>query len=163
MEYQVVFDASQKSFPWWFPAIGISVAFIALLMLVATYQGWFGLRAYQTRRQAKIIGVVICVIAVSFSIMSILITYFQHERIQNFRESGQVSIVEGRVENFVPMPYEGKALESFTINGVKFEYSDFVYSYGFNNTSSHGGPIREGLQVRIHYVGNTILKLEIKK
>jgi hypothetical protein len=33
---------------------------------------------------------------------------------------------------------------------------------GFNNTSSHGGPIREGLPVRVSYVGNTILKLEIR-
>ena len=32
-------------------------------------------------------------------------------------------IVEGYVENFEPMPYEGHAQESFDIEGVHFEYS----------------------------------------
>jgi hypothetical protein len=43
--------------------------------------------------------------------------------------------------------------------------SDYKPSSGFNQTSSHGGPIRSGLQVRIYYVdpgsGPTITKLEL--
>ncbi len=31
----------------------------------------------------------------------------------------------------------------------------------FNNAASRGGPIREGLPVRISHIGNTILKLEV--
>ena len=33
---------------------------------------------------------------------------------------GEYQIVEGYVENFDPMPYEGHANETFEINGVKF-------------------------------------------
>lgn len=36
-----------------------------------------------------------------------------------------------------------------------------VVTSAFNNTSSHGGPIREGLPVRVTYSRNAILKLEI--
>ena len=65
------------------------------------------------------------------------------------------------------MPYEGHATEHFVVNGVRFEYSDFEVTSGFNNTSSHGGPVRQGLYVRIHYIErnskNVILKLEIKE
>jgi hypothetical protein len=54
-------------------------------------------------------------------------------------------------------------MERFTVNGVEFSQSDYVVTCGFNDTASHGGPIREGLQVRIHYVDNAILKLEIAR
>jgi len=61
------------------------------------------------------------------------------------------------------MPYTGHQDETFTVNGVRFSYSDFGVTCGFNNSASHGGPIREGLQVRIHYVGNAILRLEVAR
>ena len=77
--------------------------------------------------------------------------------------SGKASYVEGTVDNFVPMPYGGHANETFTVKGVPFSYSDGDVSAGFNNPSSHGGPIHQGLPVRIWYVGNEIVKLEIKK
>jgi hypothetical protein len=44
---------------------------------------------------------------------------------------------------------------------VEFSYSDYVIVPCFNNTASHGGPIRDGLRVRIAYSGNCILKLEV--
>ena len=52
------------------------------------------------------------------------------------------------------------------MGAVRFQYSDFMYSGGFNNTASHGGPIRPGLQVRVCYLPgpsddeNVILRLE---
>lgn len=78
-------------------------------------------------------------------------------------ENGTAAVVEGPVENFVPMPEEGHAEESFTVHGVPFHYSDFNMTSAFRNTRSHGGPIRAGVHVRIHYRGNAILKLEISK
>jgi hypothetical protein len=77
--------------------------------------------------------------------------------------TGNYEVVQGQVEQFSPMPYEGHADESFVVKGKKFEYSDYSGVTGFHNTSSHGGPIRQGLQVRISYVDDTIIKLEVKK
>jgi hypothetical protein len=59
------------------------------------------------------------------------------------------------------MPYSGHPNETLSVNGVEFSYSDYVIVPCFNNTTSHGGPIRDGLRVRIAYSGNCILKLEI--
>jgi hypothetical protein len=72
-------------------------------------------------------------------------------------------VVEGRVEGFQPAPAEGHQDETFTVGGVRFAYSDYVITGGFNQTQSHGGPIHEGVAVRIHYIPgpNVIVKLEI--
>lgn len=75
-------------------------------------------------------------------------------------KSGSASIVAGRVEHFVPMPSGGHSMESFSVNGHFFSYSDYQMTCAFNNTSSHGGPIRDGLLVRITYIDNNILRLE---
>ncbi|MBV9128726.1 MAG: hypothetical protein JO117_11650 [Verrucomicrobia bacterium] len=61
------------------------------------------------------------------------------------------------------MPYTGHQMEWFVVDGRRFEYSDYVIVPGFNNTASHGGPIRQGLQVRVHYVGNNIARLEVAR
>jgi hypothetical protein len=68
------------------------------------------------------------------------------------------------VENFVPMPHGGHAEESFSVSGIPFRYSDFQMTDGFNQTSSHGGPIKNDSYVRICYdpSGNVILRLEIR-
>ena len=78
-------------------------------------------------------------------------------------EDGNCNIVEGIVENFHPMPKEGHERERFEVSGVQFSYSDYVAGPGFNNTASHGGPIREGLQVRICHQSGNILRLEISE
>ena len=83
-------------------------------------------------------------------------------------KSGQYSVIEGTVEDFRPMPYEGHANEQFHVGSVRFSYSDYEDRPGFNQSSSHGSPIREGLKVRISYSDDcsewpkTILKLEVQ-
>jgi hypothetical protein len=52
-------------------------------------------------------------------------------------------------------------MEKFCVNDHCFEYSDYVITGGFNNTRSHGGPIREGLPVRVTFIRNKIIKLEV--
>jgi len=78
---------------------------------------------------------------------------------QSMREGG----CEGRVEHFHPMPWAGHDEETFDVNGIKFSYSDYIITAGFNNTASHGGPIRQGRPVRICERGNEILRLEVAR
>jgi hypothetical protein len=53
-------------------------------------------------------------------------------------------ILEGSVENFDPMPYEGHQDECFTVQSKRFCYSDYEVQAGFNRSAAHGGPIRQG-------------------
>jgi len=75
--------------------------------------------------------------------------------------AGKCQVVEGTVMQFHPMPATGHDVESFLVAGKRFQYSDFIHRAGFNQTSSHGGPIHEGARVRIYYLGEDIARLEI--
>lgn len=78
-----------------------------------------------------------------------------------------VKVVEGRVQDFSPMVLHGGNWEAFTVEGVRFRYSDTYNNGGFHQTSIAGGPVREGLLVRIHYSGPakdpTIVRLEVSR
>lgn len=76
-----------------------------------------------------------------------------YENINARYREGQYETVEGYVENFVPMPREGHANESFEIDGVYFEYSDGHITQGYHNAKSHGGVITgDGQHLRIRYI-----------
>ena len=80
---------------------------------------------------------------------------------------GEYEVVEGPVENFVPMPDVGHADESFDIDGVHFAYSDNNVTVGYRNTRVRGGVVRgNGQYLRVGYVyynesyGNIIVYIE---
>ena len=83
------------------------------------------------------------------------------------RESTHVMVVDGVVREFVQAARGGPKNESFTVGGVRFRYAQWAARRGFHQTSEAGGPIREGLEVRIHYVGPpedpTIVRLEARR
>jgi hypothetical protein len=54
-------------------------------------------------------------------------------------------------------------MESFEVAGRRYRYSDFVLVPGFHTTTTRGGPIREGLHVRIADVDGEIARLEIER
>ena len=61
--------------------------------------------------------------------------------------------VEGYVEDFIPMPAEGHAHETFQINGIEFDYSDNTALQGYNNTKVFGGVISgNGQHLRVRYI-----------
>jgi len=101
--------------------------------------------------------------ALLWTTVSFVSTWREYSRLENAIATGHARVVAGVVTEFSPMPVTGHAMERFCVSGSSacFEYSDYVVTSGFNNTSSHGGPIRAGLRVRVTYVGNSILKLEI--
>jgi hypothetical protein len=98
-----------------------------------------------------------------------VLTASRYAEAQYILRSGRAGLVEGLVQEFHPMPRTGHDSEHFTVRGVRFQYPQ--NGMGFSQTAAEGGPIREGLHVRIHYVptsgceelcGATILRLEVK-
>jgi hypothetical protein len=153
-QYQIVFDLSQKSFQWWFPAFGLIFAVIGgVMILLGRRNRWPHSRSF--------VGYIMVGFACLWSGLVFSTTFGEYLKLKSEYRHGQFSVVEGRVTNFRPMPYEGHAEECFSVDSQTFCYSDYVVSVGFNNSESHGGPIREGLPVRVSYIGNTIVRLEV--
>ena len=84
--------------------------------------------------------------------------FASHFRCARRLRTGDFRVAEGTITNFVPMPYGGHTSERFIVGRTEFSYSDFDLSKGgFRHTASHGGPLRQGLYVRIAHHDGVIL------
>jgi hypothetical protein len=71
-------------------------------------------------------------------------------------------VVEGIVERLRPEPWAGHAgPERFNVGEHYFEYSYFSDTPFFNDSAAHGGPLRNGVPVRILAVNHSIARLEL--
>jgi hypothetical protein len=160
-DYNIVYDYSEETmnFDW-------------LLGVVFILAG-FGITYYQYKTKGKItaykgiFGICFMGVATLWTVWVGYIQFSGYIQAHKIIKQKTYTVVEGDIGNFDPMPASGHKHESFTVQGVRFEYSDFEIVEGFNNTKSHGGPIRgNGQKVRITYYTvrdrNLILKLEIR-
>ena len=96
------------------------------------------------------IGVLVSLTVCSISVASQIDMY---QDIVAAYEDGRYQTVEGYVEDFIPMPPEGHAHESFQINGVCFDYSENTALQGYNKTKENGGVISgNGQHLKIRYI-----------
>jgi hypothetical protein len=161
MNYHTVFDAANQGF--WNPAynvvfvisaVGALIVFLPNLMQRLMPNGAQG--AVRTG-----VGWILFLAPLVIGGYFIVGNHQAYQRAAETLKAGNFQVAEGPVTGFVPMPYEGHAMESFTVRGHTFRYSDYILTPGFHNTTSHGGPIREGLNVRVSFVNNLILRLEV--
>lgn len=155
--YQTVFDVTDAGYrAWQMPVFGLVFMAIASGLLVYEYRFRVGVK-----RLRRKLAWLLASLATSWTLLVSFVTYSEYSRLSGALASGSASYVEGVVERFVPMPYSGHAMESFEVAGKRFEYSDYVVTAGFNHTASHGGPIRAGRTVKVWYVGDTIVRLQV--
>lgn len=148
MTYRTVFEITQQSYQWWFPAAGTGFAIVSLL--------------FPRRRRgllfSKWLGVAF---GCAWALIMSLSTFPEYYKLHKTYRDGAYATVDGIVQNFDPMPERGHSNECFSVATQRFCYSDYSVKSGFRNTAVKGGPIREGLPVRIAYADGRILKLDI--
>jgi hypothetical protein len=155
MPYVTLFEISQQSFDWWFPAAGLLFLAIGIVLVkfIAKREG---------HENAKLIGWCMIVFASLWTLIAIAGTYSAYSEFLGAYKTGDYSVVEGTVQDFHPMPYSGHSEECFRVEDKRFCYSDYAIDPGFRQTASHGGPVRAGLPVRIAYYEGRILRLEMR-
>jgi hypothetical protein len=151
MGYITVFDITQSGFRgWWVPAFGMLFVLIGVSLV--------------KKRARKHRGKVLASIYLGLSILwtgtvcTVLVS--NHFKLTSALREGRCQVAEGTVTEFHAVD---EKREWFVVNGTRFEYSDFSVGSGFNNMAMYGGPIHEGLHVRIHHLGNDIVKLEVAR
>lgn len=166
--YTVLYDLGGEVPALWFPAFGL--LFVAIGVALWRYGRaddslWrWPLRSRRARTVWTLVWLGFSSLWTLVAGVAVIGSFIRN---QYELRAGEARVVEGTVEDFHPMPYGGHDTERFRVGAVHFAYSDFEVISGFHQTSSHGGPIREGLAVRIHYRGPddraTILKLEAQQ
>ncbi|MFZ6875978.1 hypothetical protein ACO0LF_28285 [Undibacterium sp. Di27W] len=166
MTSTIVFDITQAGYKsYTFPASGLIVVTIGAVML---FFHFIHKRQNPPGSKARLWGqspwffYFFFGFSCIWTITSFHSTYSDYTELRSAYEQGQCKRVEGRVENFKIAPKEKrKSDESFDVRGEHFYYANHYVSAGFNTSSIAGGPMKEGLYVRIHHCGNDIARLEI--
>lgn len=139
---------------------------IIIFMIVFIPIFWMIMRKFYPTKVLDIFLLIVFVFVIAFSSIAISSYAIMYDETVGAYERGEYQTVEGYVESFNPMPYEGHMRESFEINDVEFEYSDYNIIPGYNNAKSHGGVIRgDNQHLKIGYVyfekyGNVIVYIE---
>jgi hypothetical protein len=149
MSYVTVFDAAQNNGRA-FALIALALIPFGIGILLVLLRRFFSLLPQS-------ISLALGLLLMCFGIIDAWTAYRDNTRQIDPR------VTEGPITYFKPMPAVGHAMETFCVRTQCFSYSDYILTRGFNKTSSHGGPIALGRRVRVTYVGNTILKLEIAR
>lgn len=165
--FVTLFDLQQSGFRGWdfassgliFVAIGVVILF-APRIIKALKISFFDFGSWRQ----KIFPYFFVGFAFLWTIIAFTSTYLPYRQHLDLMQNNGCRMVEGPVVDFVPMPFEGHANESFDVRGVRFSYSDYEITDAFNNSASHGGPIRAGEVVRICYdpESNAILRLAVQ-
>ena len=160
LKYDVVFDVSQGGYSYsYLPIVGLSVLALVILFFIAQKKWpaffeeklkFFSLMAFCT------FVWILCNFTVSF---------LEYNRMKQALINNNCEMVEGPVQDFIPRTKNGTPGESFSVKSIKFSYTYWTVASEFHITQPFGGPIKEGLKVRIYYVpakwGPKIAKLEI--
>lgn len=155
--YLTVFDFLERSYPVW-PTIFGTMAIIAGVGI------YFERKKMMPRRSPEMqvrISAFFLTASILWTTITTYIVFDEYMQITRAIEANKIRAVEGYVTKFVPLIDQMSAWEKFCVGEACFHYSDFVPSAGFNNTAKYGGPVREGAYVRLIYVDNLILKLQV--
>ena len=164
MTFTTVFDIAQEGYAnWWFPAFGlIGLTVGALLVFMPDLMRTVMPGGLQGRARV-LFSWCFFIFALLWTTGTFASTYLDYRAMTHALDQGRYEVVEGPVTDFVPGPENGHGNESFSVQGRRFAYADAVVVAGFHRTTSHGGPIRQGLYVRIAYSGSEILRLEVRR
>jgi hypothetical protein len=148
MGYRTVFDITQGGLQWWIPLL----AFICGTLFSGI--GWALRKCGDNDSITKgtffqIVGFVGLLGGLAFFASM----FGEYRDAKGTLESHSYSVAEGEVSDFVPMPPGGHATESFTLNGVRFEYVNSEWNKGY---------VHNGVNARITYKGKDIIKVEVK-
>lgn len=159
-EFELVFDLAEVGYrQWGYTAFGL----VAVACSIGLY--FLGRSALKTsfpifRSTLPKVGLVVSIL---FTLVAFLPTYVPYHKLRSAYDGGQAVTVEGMVTNFSAENTSQKQPETFEVEGQAFRYSMYLLTPGFNQSRPLGGPLKEGVHVRIAHVDGAIVKLEIAR
>jgi hypothetical protein len=149
--YETIFELGFGSFPWTRVIQPIIFLTIGLLLIPL----------FRSKKYYFIVGVFVASMASLFLFISLVTFVPNFVKLRTAYVSGKSLVIEGVVQDFRPAPTVGPARESFSVDGISFAYNALEDTPCFRNAPFRGGPVREGLDVRIHYYEGCIQRIEV--
>jgi hypothetical protein len=149
----MVYDVAARGFhlEWgWFSPLLATVAGLARFRFADPTAKW----------PERPISALVAIVGVAFTVIVVRENYTAYHDLRRAVEGGRYAVVEGPVEEFVPGRVGGHQNEQFRVGTHRFEYSPYLGLTGFRQLHAAGGPVREGLRVRIIDVNGTIARLD---
>ena len=144
MEFETLYDIQQAGCRYGFvPIVLLGVLVIAL----AT-----GRRSTHPLAMALFFAILTAI--------AYLATWHEYFSLLRGMQAGQAATMTGAVHDFQAAANE-KAPESFAVDGQTFTYRNFATKQGFHTLRMDGNPLVDGATVRVTYVGDHILRLEV--
>ena len=159
-DYQLVFDAAANGYQAWRAAILPGCVSVAALIILVLVRSKCSIKAKGTLFYRGIISAVAAVAALGCVAM-LVHTRREYDALRSSLRDRTFQVVEGYVVDFVPQGADGHPIERFRVNSTRFEYSRSNITSAFHHTAIEGGPIRDGIFVRIADVNGKIARLEI--
>ncbi len=152
-----IFDVAAEPFRW--GNAGEGLAALALVALGASAS--VALQRRRVRGGTAVLALAAGV-AVFFAVRT-LDHRREHAACLEAVRDGSARVLEGVVTDFHPLTsvWQRPALESFSVDGVTFRYPLLAQGCGFHRTEIEGGPIRDGMKVRLLEWHGQILRLEV--
>ncbi len=127
-----------------------------LLLLAYVYHK--GVKKY------KVATIVMGILAVVLSGATTYMQYSEFQDIVSMMEKGETKTIEGEIEDYKPMDLnDHSSVESFSLNGVKFGYSDYHKLNGYHHACELGGVIcKNKQQAKIEYYTQSNLNYIVK-
>jgi hypothetical protein len=161
MTCSLIYDFAGQGFSdWWFLLLGLSLGLLGIVFFIGAYASF--------RRRTSVFNTLFCIGSAIFSVGWIGIGAYQtaqsytlYRKLLDTRSKGQETRIDGIVENFSPYNLQNHiSVERFQIDDHVFSYSPNEIRPGFRQTQERGGPIQNGLYLRVSFVGDTITHLE---
>jgi hypothetical protein len=152
-KYEIYYDFANESWSA-FTAFG----FNAILL-------FSGLISFRARKYHPML-LIASIILLATAVISIPLSMRRYEDEQIFKSAlsnGECQVLEGEIKNYQPIPKGGRGWESIEVQGTQFRYSDGFDNIGFHRTARTGTILHNGLFVRLHFSGQHILRIEIRK
>lgn len=158
--FQLVFDAANQSYQTWRHALLPGGIFLVSAVTAVLFHRS---KAGDTKGTGSYFYILSAVATFTGFACSVVVwkTWSEYRLLRDSLQTGQYRLIVGRVIAFSPEQADGHPIERFRVGNVEFAYSSSDITSGFHRTAVTGGPIREGLLVRIAEVKGLIARLEV--
>ncbi|MDZ4690169.1 hypothetical protein [Terricaulis sp.] len=161
MQYRLVYDAAEAGYQGW-PFVVIGLIFTAIGAVLVFDRD--SLVDPHPARGCFVWGFFL--FSLVWTVVSVGFTGADYFAARNASTNGGCTEVAGPVTDYETRRRSRATVESFSVDGVSFEYRERLITGGFNQTARSGGPIRPGLPVKACYIqsrtsGNVIVRLEV--